>query len=147
MAWEPYLAKEIIHMRTVSMRAQLRRPLLSAGLLGVVLALGFGLMGEAADHRDGPIFPNTAVERPGDLNDIYIFRSPGGPCPTTDDFGNTVLAITLSPFPGVLTPTSFDPRVTVDLNVVNITGHLTPDMTFRFTFGPQRPPAIPSIRW
>jgi hypothetical protein len=44
--------------------------------------------------------------------------------------------VTFCPFPGVLTPTSADPRVTLDLNVVNVTGHTTPDMTFRFTFAP-----------
>src|SRR5437879_6189555 len=119
-------------MRTAGIKAQLRRPLLSAGLLGLVLALGFGMLGEAADHRDGPIFPNTALNGRADLNDIYIFRSPADLVQPPSGFGNTVIAATISPFPGVLTPTSFDPRVTLEINVVNVTGHLTPDMTFRF---------------
>jgi len=107
-------------------------------LLGVLLALGFGLMGNAADHRDGPIFPNTPLNGRADLNDIYIFRSPADVA-NVQNFGNTVIAATMSPFPGVLTPTSFDSRVTLDINVVSVTGHLTPDMTFRFTFAPPVP--------
>jgi hypothetical protein len=126
-------------MRTAAKFARRRRAWFGVGLLGAGLALAFALAGEAADHRDGPIFPNTALNGRPDINDVYIFRSPADPQPPNADapaFGNTVLAVTFCPFPGVLTPTSADPRVTLDLNVLNVTGHTTPDMTFRVTFAP-----------
>jgi hypothetical protein len=126
-------------MRTAAKVARRCRAWFGVGLLGAALTLAFALAGEAADHRDGPIFPNTALNGRPDINDVYIFRSPADPQPPNPDapnFGNTVLCVTFCPFPGVLTPTSADPRVTLDLNVVNVTGHLTPDMTFRFTFAP-----------
>jgi hypothetical protein len=129
-------------MKTAGKRRLVRWAPCGAILLALLLALGVVLVGGAADHRDGPIFPNTALNGRSDLNDIYIFRSPADPQPPNPDapnFGNTVLAQTISPFPGVLTPTSFDPRVTIDLNVVNVTGHLTPDMTFRVSFAPPTP--------
>jgi hypothetical protein len=121
-------------MRT-AVKVARRRAWFGVGLLGAALALAFALAGEAADHRDGPIFPNTALNGRPDINDVYIFRSPADTA-QTPNFGNTVLCVTFCPFPGVLTPTSADPRVTLDLNVINTTGQLTPNMTFRFTFAP-----------
>jgi hypothetical protein len=121
------------------MFARRRRAWFGVGLLGAALALAFALVGEAADHRDGPIFPNTALNGRADLNDIYIFRSPADPQPPNPDaanFGNTVICCTMSPFPGVLTPVTFDPRVTLTINAVNVTGHTNPDFSFIITFAP-----------
>jgi hypothetical protein len=99
------------------------------------LLLGIVLVGHAADHRDGPIFPNTAQNGRPDINDVYIFRSPAD-TPQTPNFGNTVITVTICPFPGVLTPISFDPRLTLNINIINVTGHLNPDMTFQVSFSP-----------
>jgi hypothetical protein len=120
------------------MVARRRRAWFGVGLLGAALALAFALVGEAADHRDGPIFPNTALNGRPDINDVYIFRSPADPQPPNPDaanFGNTVIAVTFQPFPGVLTPTTADPRVTLTINAVNVQGHTNPDFSFIITFG------------
>jgi CSLREA domain-containing protein len=90
-------------------------------------------------NLNSPIFQNTALNGRADLQGVYVFRSPGDPQPPNPDaanFGNTVLAVTFSPFPGVLTPTTFDPRVTLTLNAVNVQGHLNPDFSFIITFAP-----------
>jgi CSLREA domain-containing protein len=90
----------------------------------------------------GPVFNNVPLNGRSNLNDVYVFRSPADPQPPLPDapnFGNTVLTVTVSPFAGALTPISFDPRMTLDLNVVNTTGHLTPDFTFQVTFAPPTP--------
>jgi CSLREA domain-containing protein len=90
----------------------------------------------------GPLFSNTALNGRANLTNLDVFRSPADPQPPNPDaanFGNTVLVATLSPFAGVLTSNSFDPRLTVDLNVVNTQGHLNPDFTFRLTFAPPTP--------
>jgi CSLREA domain-containing protein len=80
----------------------------------------------------GPIFQNTPLNAMDDLTDLYIFRSPADN--SNVNFGNTDLVVTLSPFAGVLTPLSFDPRAEVDIHVVNVLGHLQEDFSFQFTF-------------
>jgi len=92
------------------------------------LAAATALIAPAADHRDGPIFVNTAANGTADINDVYIFQAPGNP-------NNTVLILDVQPFPGVLTPAFFDPSVTFDLKVDN-TGDLVEDITFRVNFSP-----------
>ena len=82
----------------------------------------------AADHRDGPIFINTQANGRRDINDVYVFKSPATPT-------NTVLAMSLSPFAGAVTPVTFDETVFVDLKVDN-DGDAIEDMTFRVTFSP-----------
>src|SRR5215470_6641131 len=81
----------------------------------------------AADHRDGPIFPNSAVNGFQDINDMFIFQAPG-------NINNTVLIMNVQPFPGNLTPATFDPRMTFDLKIDN-NGDAVEDITFRVTFG------------
>jgi hypothetical protein len=99
---------------------------LSLGILSAGIAAA--LIATAADHRDGPIFPNTATSGFQDINDVYIFQAPG-------NINNTVLILTVQPFPGNLSPATFDTRMTFDLKVDN-TGDAVEDMTFRVTFGP-----------
>jgi hypothetical protein len=99
-------------------------------LLGLLasLAVGTALLAPAADHRDGPIFVNTAVNGFMDINDVYIFQAPG-------NINNTVLILDVSPFPGNLSPATFDPRLVFDVKVDN-NGDAVEDITFRVTFGP-----------
>jgi len=80
----------------------------------------------AADHRDGPIFPNTAVNGARDINDIYIFQAPGNQ-------NNTVMIFTVSPFAGNLSPVTFDQRLFFDYKIDN-NGDAIEDITFRVTF-------------
>jgi hypothetical protein len=81
----------------------------------------------AADHRDGPIFPNTAVNGQQDINDIYVFRSPA-------NANNTVFVFTFQPFPGNLSPATIDPATIFDLHI-DTNGDFVEDLTFRFTVG------------
>ena len=71
-----------------------------SGLL-VFMAGMVGMLGQAADHRDGPIFVNTQANGRRDINDVYVFKSPATPT-------NTVLAMTFCPFAGAVTPVTFD---------------------------------------
>jgi hypothetical protein len=122
-------------MSTPAKKSRLRWTLGSAGLLVGTLALGLALTGRAADHRDGPLFSNTPANGRADVNDIYVFRSPADTSNT--NFGNTVIVATISPFPGVLTPTSFDTRLTFEVNVIGTTptnAALPPDLKFQVTF-------------
>src|SRR5438445_10685271 len=103
-------------MYKVSPWIRVQRYLLGLGLLAALVAIGLSLgLGEAADHRDGPIFgpPGTtsANGRP-DVNDIYLFQSPA-------NASNTVIVMDVSPFSGVLTPITFDQTVFFDLKVDN----------------------------
>ena len=102
-----------------------------------------------APDLDGPLFANIAENGRANITNLYAFRSPGD-APNVRNanippigppllFGNTDLAVTVSPFAGSLTPTSFDPRLTLDANVVNAAGHVIPDMTFQVTFAPPVP--------
>ena len=111
-------------------RTPARRSLFRLGpllLVLLVLAAAVGLSGQAADHRDGPIFVNTKANGTADINDIYVFQSPAVAA-------NTVLCMTESPGPGVETPATFDRTVVFDIKVDN-NGDAVEDLTFRATFG------------
>lgn len=100
------------------------------GVLALAVTAGLvGLGGHAADHRDGTIFPNTAVNGRRDINDMYIFVSPANPA-------NTVLVFTVSPFAGAQggTPTTFDQSLFFDMKI-DTNGDAVEDLTFRITFG------------
>ena len=81
-----------------------------------------------ADHRDGPVFEDTAARL--DIGEVYVFRSP-------TNANNTVFTMTVSPFAGGPggTPTTFQEDAVYDLKVA--TGNvfdLHDDLTFRVTF-------------
>src|SRR6266404_4396335 len=88
---------------TTNGRALMKRLLAGLALLAALAALSvFMGLGEAADHRDGPIFGppgTTSANGRADINDVYVFQSPA-------NGANTVLILDVSPFPGVLTPTT-----------------------------------------
>lgn len=81
----------------------------------------------AADHRDGPIFVNTAVNGQQDIGDLYLFRSPA-------NANNTVFVFTVQPFPGNITPATFDPNTIFDFRI-DKNGDMIEDLTLRVTFG------------
>jgi hypothetical protein len=95
------------------------------GLLAILAGIAV-LPGQAADHRDGPIFINTQANGRRDINDAYVFKSPATPT-------NTVIALTVSPFAGSVTPVTFDETAFFDLKVDN-DGDAIEDITFRVTF-------------
>src|SRR5580704_10347060 len=89
-----------------------RRWLALGGLLAALAGTTAVLVAPAADHRDGPIFVNTAASGTADINDIFVFQAPG-------NVNNTVMVLDVQPFPGVLTPAFFDQSVTFDIRVDN----------------------------
>jgi hypothetical protein len=103
-----------------------RRRLALGGLMAC-LAGSAVLLAPAADHRDGPIFSNTAVSGQRDINDLYVFRSP-------TNANNTVFVFTFQPFPGNLSPATIDPNTVFDLKI-DTTGDAVEDLTFRLTVG------------
>jgi hypothetical protein len=96
--------------------------MLSAGLVALLAAPA------AADHRDGPILVNTAVNGKFDIGEMYVFRSP-------TNANNTVLVMTVSPFPGNLTPAFFATDIRYEIKVDSTLDGIA-DKTFRATFGP-----------
>jgi hypothetical protein len=96
-------------------------------VLALVVACGVNLLAPAADHRDGPIFINTQANGQQDINDVYIFKSPATST-------NTVIALAVQPFTGVLTPVTFATGQYFDINV-DQDGDAIEDVVFRITFG------------
>jgi len=97
----------------------------------LAIALAIGLLTAAApagaDHLDGPLFADTAANGRMDIGEVYVFRSP-------TNANNTVLMMTVSPFAGVTTPSSFQPGARYEI-LVDQTGDYRADLTFRATFG------------
>src|SRR6266542_2377332 len=106
--------------------------LLPLGGLLLVLSGVLVLLGQAADHRDGPIFgpPGiTITNSRRDINDVYVFRSPA-------NANNTVFIMDVSPFAGPTTPPVFDQAVIYDFKIAKRDlNNTTDDLTFRITFG------------
>jgi parallel beta-helix repeat protein len=100
--------------------------------------LGLGSAASVLPGLGGPTFSNVPLNGPANVTNLYVFRSPADPQPPNPDaanFGNTDIVVTVSPFAGVLTPLYFNPGMLIDVNVVNVQGHLNPDFTFGITFG------------
>lgn len=76
-----------------------------AALAGGAL-LAPGLVG-AADHLDAP---GVAADGRTDINDLYAFQSPVNP-------DNTVLVMTVNPFAGMVSGTSFRPGADYTFNI------------------------------
>ena len=102
------------------------RLLLGTAVAACALALTAGAA--QADFRDGTIFPDTATSGRLDVGPLFVFRSPA-------NANNTVLAMTVSPFTGVLTPATFVKGARYDI-AIDGTGDLVADMVLRTTFGP-----------
>lgn len=80
----------------------------------------------AADHRDSPSLLDSAVVGSRDINDVYIFRSPV-------DAKSTVMVMTVNPFAGVLSPTSFEPGIYYDF-CIDGNGDAVEDLIYRIRF-------------
>ena len=109
-------------MRTHALRT-IATPLL---ILGASLALILGSAAfrvGAADHLDAP-----TVKTDGriDVNDVYVFEG--------QNAGNTVLAMTIDPAAGILSPTSFRPGALYEFKV-STNGDAIPDVAYRIKFG------------
>jgi len=96
-----------------------------AAIAGLTLFV-FTSAASAADHRDGPIFANSARFGSQDLNDVYVFRSPA-------NVDRTVLIMTVNPFAGVLSPTTFEPGILYDF-CIDKNGDAVEDIVYRYRF-------------
>ena len=103
-----------------------RRLLLGIALVACSLTASAGTA--QADFRDGTIFSNTAAHGRLDVGPLFVFRSPANP-------NNTVFVMTVSPFTGVLTPTTFVKGARYDI-AIDTSGDAVEDMVLRTTFGP-----------
>jgi hypothetical protein len=95
-------------------------------ILGASLALIIGSAAfrvGAADHLDAP-----TVKTDGriDINDVYVFQG--------QNAGNTVLAMTIDPAAGLLSPTSFRAGALYEFKV-STNGDVIPDLAYRIKFG------------
>ena len=79
---------------------------LGVAALAVGALLAPGLVG-AADHLDAP---GVAADGRTDINDLYAFQSPV-------DADNTVLIMTVNPFAGMVSGTSFRPGADYTFNI------------------------------
>ena len=77
------------------------RKLLAAAALAGVAAVAIAVIPiGASDHLDAPL---VKLDGRTDINDVYVFQSP-------ENADNVVLALTVNPAAGVMSPTSFDPK-------------------------------------
>ncbi len=101
------------------MKQQLLTAIGAAGVLAGALVAGDA--GGAADHLEAPL---VALDGRTDINDVYAFTN--GP--------NTVLAMTVNPAAGVLSPTTFDPDGVYRFQIDN-DGDAKKDETITVKFG------------
>ena len=94
--------------------------------LAAIVVFGWGAAA-SADHRDGPLFENTAANGRSDLGELYVLRSPV-------NANNTVLILTVSPFAGFVTPRTFDESQVYEIRI-DTNGDAVEDLAFESTFG------------
>jgi hypothetical protein len=116
-----YLEEELTMRKTLAMIATLGLAL-AAMLIGPA-ASHTG----AADHLDAP-----TVKKDGriDINDVYVFH-PGAP--GSQDLSRTVLAMTVSPAAGALSPTDFHPDAKYQF-LIDTDGDAVQDQTIVVNF-------------
>jgi hypothetical protein len=78
---------------------------------------------QASDHIDAP---SILIDGRMDISDSYIFQSPSNP-------DNTVMAMTVNPLAGLLSPTTFNPNVAYDF-CIDRNSNSAPDLTIRVRF-------------
>lgn len=94
------------------------------GLIAVVAAAVLSAsVVSAADHLDAPA---VAADGRTDINDLYAFQSPADP-------DNTVLIMTVNPFAGLESGTTFDPKADYTFEV-DSDGDATSDRSVTFDF-------------
>ncbi len=91
-------------------------------LLLLAFCMGTGVS-PAADHADSPL---VKTDGSLDINDVYIFQSP-------QNAANVTVAVTVNPFAGVKSPTSFNTRGVYEINI-DTDGNAIPNFAYRFYF-------------
>ena len=91
----------------------------------ILVAFGPGLPGLGADHLDAPGVTSPGGRGDADINDLYVFE---GKHPN-----NTVLAMTVNPAAGALSPDRFGTDIDYRINVDN-DGDAVEDLIYKVTF-------------
>src|SRR6266487_972067 len=112
-------------MRALALRSAAAPILVLLAALTLVVGSAAFRVG-AADHLDAPTVRNDGRI---DINDVYVFQS--GPNQTGSQ---TVLAMTIDPAAGFLSPTSFRPGAVYQFNV-STNGDTIPEIAYRIKFG------------
>jgi hypothetical protein len=94
-----------------------------AALASTVMCLSSA---QAADHRDGTIFP-AAGNGNLDLNDLYLFKP-------NEQSKNTAMVMTTHPFAGVFSPITFNHLLNYEFKIDN-NDNAKEDVTIRINFG------------
>ncbi len=103
----------------------------AVAVLALVLA-GAPLAGFGADHLDAPGLTSPEARGDVDINDLFIF---GGTSVEGED--TTVLAVTVGPAAGALSPVSFGTDVLYQLKI-DTDGDAVEDIAYRVKFGDVR---------
>ncbi|NNC42213.1 MAG: DUF4331 family protein [Acidimicrobiia bacterium] len=106
----------------------LTRTRLTIGIAAALLVLVTALVappsiGGAADHLDSPL---VAQDGSTDINDVYVFESPGAA-------DSTVLIMTVNPAAGVMSDTTFNRDARYEF-LVDTDGDAVQDTTYEITF-------------
>jgi Domain of unknown function (DUF4331) len=112
-------------MRALALRSAAAPILVLLAALALVVGSAAFRVG-AADHLDAP-----TVRSDGriDINDVYVFQSGAN-----QTGSQTVLAMTIDPAAGLLSPTSFRPGAVYQFNV-STNGDTIPEIAYRIKFG------------
>ena len=116
-------------MRALALRSAAAPILVLLAALALVVGSAAFRVG-AADHLDAP-----TVRSDGriDINDVYVFQSG-----LNQTGSQTVLAMTIDPAAGLLSPTSFRPGAVYQFNI-STNGDTIPEIAYRIKFGGVRP--------
>ena len=111
-------------MRILRVRGRVKGAAVVVALLVLTVAMA-GLPGTAADHLDAPGLSFPAGRGDLDINDVYAFQGAKA--------RNTVLALTVGPAAGALSPATFGKGVLYEINIdSNLDG--VEDIAYRFRF-------------
>ncbi len=92
----------------------------------IVLCLVFAGSLHAADHLDSPGLTPPGGDTRLDINDVYVFQSPG-------NANNVVFIVTLSPAAGVIGETTFHPTAFYEIKI-DTNANALENLTYRITF-------------
>lgn len=102
----------------------MERSFRSTALCALLLVASSAGVLRAADHLDAPALSGMGDV---DINDLYVFQSPSNP-------DNTVMILTVNPFAGAVSGTSFSSDARYEFSIDN-DGDAVADVTYTTTFG------------
>ncbi len=125
------LYSQLVHRENIAMIFKKLFTVAAASALSLG-CLTIGPNASAADHQEAPMVARGSGNGALDLNDLYAFQSPSNP-------NNVVMILTVNPFAGVDSPTTFSTRGVLEFAVDTSTPlDAIPDFSYRFYFSPAR---------